>query len=167
MHYLLNLIHWRHIYRRADEDEFVYLKYDYLTRVIDKTIWLALRQRLEDFGVIECDGLCLEGVKSYGYQLCAGFRETRRIVCQDDAFSAKVLRVQRERDKVLLPVHHWFRSHLDLLDFDMAKAREIISTTQPKVGSPRSVGEYRRLLHERAAASCKNWDCRARGFTFA
>jgi len=146
MHYFLNLIHWRWINWQADEDRFVNLKYDYLTKVIDKSIWTKLRQRLEVVGVIECDGLCLDGVKSYGYRLCDRFRKTHRIVCQNDSFSERVLRFQRQRDKVLLPVHYWLRSHLDLLDFDMAKAREIVSTKQPEVDSSLNANEYQHLL---------------------
>ena len=86
--YLLNLIHWKRISWRADDDGFVRLKTAYLHRVIDPTVLTMLRSVLVDDGVLEFDPTYVKGYRSMRYRVPDGFRRTKPTVC----FSSKVRR---------------------------------------------------------------------------
>jgi hypothetical protein len=147
--YILNLIHWKTCCCwQADEDGFVYLKYDYITKVIPKECWTSIRKRLEGDGVLECDGLWKAGVRSLGYRLLPPFLKTHRVVCNDETFSGRVLAVQRTQEAVLLPVHRWLRYNLTRLDFDRSRAQNIITGMHPDPESPLTTSEYRNRITE-------------------
>src|SRR6476661_7627183 len=87
---VLNLIQWRGACcRRADDDGFVDLKWQYLTRFIPRGVWLAIRDWLTDTArqngpVLLCDSHAVPGAKSYGYMLAGPYRGVRRVECQDE-----------------------------------------------------------------------------------
>lgn len=146
-HYFLNLIHWKsQCCWRADEWGYVSLKYDYLTRIIPKEFFTKIRDRLEADNVIECDGFYIKGQKAYGYRLLEPYLKARRVVCQDNALSRKIARLNDKNSVPKSPIHYWLRDKLALLNFDLQLAESIIPTMRPKPGKLLSPKEYQRQV---------------------
>ena len=146
---LLNLIHWKWICKRADDDGFVSLKTEYLRRLIGQRELPTVRQQLADAGVIDWDRTYQEGVRCMGYRLCPEYRKVRSIWCDDRQLTRRIRRLHARDESLLLPVHRWLRERLLLLDFDFDRARSIIDEILPvekKRKKPLTVTEYRELI---------------------
>lgn len=148
--YFVNLIHWRSCCWRANEEHFVPLLYRYLERVVPRPVLKSVRQTLADRAVVECDGVALRGRKAFGYRLTPPYRRTHRLVCTDDRLNRRIWAVYGAEEGGLLPVHRWLKGKLDVLEFDMDRAGEIIGRMRPDSGSKLSRGEYRLLRTDHA-----------------
>jgi hypothetical protein len=87
---------------------------------------------IDEREVIECDEAAVSGQKALGYRLMPDYRETHRLVCEDEALNSRIWSVQAKDERTWLPIHRWLRGKLDLLEFDMQKASAVIATLQPK-----------------------------------
>lgn len=148
--YLLNLIHWKWISWRADDDGFVPLKAAYLHRVIDPTVLTTLRSVLVDDGVLDFDPTYVKGHRSMRYRVRDGFRRTKTTECSSSKVRRRIWRIQDEAERTLLPVHKWLRGSLKRLEFDLHLAESIIAGMVPDPDTPLTDGEYRTLLTEQA-----------------
>jgi hypothetical protein len=151
--YLLNLIHWRTICWRADEEGYVHLQHDYLVKVIPSRALQEIRYRLTNNEgkdgdsvepVVLWDRTAIWGKKAFGFKLSPAYRSVRRMVCTNPELNKKIEKLASEESKALLPVHRWLREKLDLLDYDTQKAHSIIATLSPDDDSTLSPKEYRR-----------------------
>jgi hypothetical protein len=148
--YLLNLIHMRQAWWRADADGWVRLKARYLLRVIPTKDFKPLKEALVKAGVLEvnpteCWGRC------NGYRITEPFRKTYRVVCPDAMINRKIY-VAYNDGIGLLPVHRWLEGKLAQLSFDLDAARAILATMKPKRKRRQerlTPAEYRqRLAHQ-------------------
>jgi hypothetical protein len=149
--YFLNLIHWKTGVWQANEEGYVQLKYAYLRRVIPRQLCKPILAMLKGAStyptVVEDDAKVIRGCKCLGYRITPGYRDTQRVVCTDDTINRKIARVYAKDDRATQKVHHWLRTKLSLLRFDMDKARSIIEKMKPKrgrKGASLPVKDYRR-----------------------
>lgn len=148
--WFLNLIHWKWICWRADDDGFVRLKSDYLRRVISRSSLSEIRTVLADAGIIDWDRFYIQGCRSMRYRLREPYQRTRVMDCTDSKLCRKIRKLQRATEQELLPVHRWLRGRLTLLEFDIQRAESIISGMFPDADSPLEPDEYRNRLLEQA-----------------
>ena len=144
--YLLNLMHWKWLCWRGDDDGYVPLKTAYLRRFMGQDALTAVRQSLHNGHVIDWDQTYQEGVRCMGYRIRPEFRETHMIHCDDRRLTRRIQRLQAEDEVKLLPVHRWLRERLLMLDFDIDRARSMIDGMLPDEDSPLTVREYRQLI---------------------
>src|SRR5262249_278117 len=140
--WFLNLIHWKSICWQANDEGFVQLKRGYIDRVIPRQAWRTILDALMGNKVIELDLRTERGVKAMGYRLTEAYRQTHRILCRDELLNRKIRKKRAEESTGHLPVHRWLKGMLDLLKFDMRKARKIIATLKPTKDNF-TVQEYR------------------------
>jgi hypothetical protein len=145
---LLNLIHWKWLCWRGDDDGYVRLKTAYLRRLLGQDALTAVRQSLVNGQVIDWDQTYQEGVRCMRYRLRPEYRETRLIHCDDERLTRRISRLRNEDEVRLLPVHRWLRERLLMLDFDIDRARSMIDGMLPDEDSPLMVKEYREILTE-------------------
>lgn len=145
--YLLNLLHWRWLCYQADANGFVYLKHEYLKRVIPWVYWRGVKDRLLRDGIIEEDCQSIAGQKCCGYRITSNYYNTKRYYHVNPKI-IKRIKLTYGDNKSLLPVHQWLRSKLAVLDFDKDRAFDIIAGMSPDEGSPMSVADYHILLQE-------------------
>ena len=144
--WFLNLIHWKWICWRADDDGFVRLKTDYLRKVIPQESLGEIRHVLNDSGVMDWDHSYLKGQRSMRYRICEPYQRTQLVEFTDEKLCRKLAKLQREQK--LLPVHDWLKDRLTLLEFDWPMAGAIISGMYPDDDSPLDTIEYRTLVSE-------------------
>jgi hypothetical protein len=121
----LNFIHWGNACWRADEFGYVRLKHQYLNRVIPDGMIRPIRKRLEADGVIDVDPE-LRPSRCFGHRLTDRYHQTSRVVCTDLKVNRRIWRVMRRDDLDLLPVHRHLKAKMDLVQFDLDRARLII-----------------------------------------
>ncbi len=93
--YFLNLLHWKRCCSQADDNGWIRLKHDYITRIIPHDIWPQIRDRLWGLGVIAWSGTWMPGC-SQGYQVQPRYRETRLHVCRDMSFIRRIKKVYQK-----------------------------------------------------------------------
>lgn len=142
--WFLNLLHWKWICWRADDDGFVRLKSDYLRKVVPRESLSEIRNVLHDSGVIDWDHSYIKGNRSMRYRLCEPYRRTQVVECHDEKLGRKLRKLQRKQK--FLPVHDWLKGRLTLLCFDRQRAESIISGMYPDDDSPLDVVEYQALV---------------------
>jgi hypothetical protein len=136
--YLTSTIHlhwvrkWKWLSGRDDRHRYVRLKSRYLTKIVPPALWPRIRHRLEDDGLLECDGATIAGKKCLGYRLGAAHRQARATVCADDAFARKVRRLYEEIEQDLQPQHHHLRAWLGHLDIDLDGALALVGALRLK-----------------------------------
>lgn len=146
-HYLLNLIHWKWLRWKADDQGYIRLKWEYLTKVIPRGHWQAVVRTLEKAGVIEVDRLAIRGVRACGYRLRPGYRKTHRVDCQNPKIARKIRLLQSRLDSSTSgPVMRWLHGNFAALGWDAKEAHRIIATMKPKPNSGLSIREYREIL---------------------
>jgi hypothetical protein len=145
---LLNLIRWKWLCWRADDDGYVALKTEYLRRVIGQKVLPLVRQQLADARVIEWDRTYQEGTRSMRYRLRPEFRETRMIRCDDSTLTRRLNRLHARDEVRLLPVHRWLRERLQSLQLDVNRGHSIVDGMVPDEDSPLTVRQYRHLITE-------------------
>jgi hypothetical protein len=148
--WFLNLLHWKWICWRADDDGFVPLKSAYLHRVIDPHVLKELRPTLVAAGVLDWDKSYVKGQRSMRYRIRKSFVRTRRVECRSQKVCRRILRLQGEAERKLLPVHRWLRDRLGMLKFDLHLAESIITGMVPDSDTPLTESKYRTLLNEQA-----------------
>jgi hypothetical protein len=149
--YFVNLIRWKSVKWRCDDDGYVRLSYRLLERIIPREILPDLIRTLVRAGVIVRDGKAQKGVRSMGYQWKDPSWKSTRVSCPDEKLNKTIQAVYAEEDKEHYEVHHWLRGKIDLLDIDPDRAGEIIATLLPPEhadGYRVTVGEYRSVLRE-------------------
>lgn len=159
--YFLNLVRWRTITWRANEDGYAQLLYAYLEKVVPRPALKEVRSLLINREVVECDELAVPGRKAYGYRLTADYQATHKVVCTDDRLNRTIWRVGHENDQALLPVQRWLKTKLADLVFDLGAAARIIDTLTPDRASGLSADEYRlqRLEYAQRVAGGDHWFC--------
>jgi len=145
-HYVLNLLHWKWVCWQADEDGFVRLHYDLLTKIIPRADWQTVKYHLLDRAVIDCDLTAVAGSKCFGYRLRPEYRKAKRVECADLRLNRAIRRACGTAERTLAPVHRWLFGHLKRLDFDAAGARPVIAAALPDLESPIGPAEYRDQL---------------------
>jgi hypothetical protein len=149
--HVLNLIHFKAATWRADADGFVRLNARLLAKVIPSRLLPEVRGLLR--GIAPCDNKVAVGRKSLGYRLSEAYRQTRRVVCPDPAFNARLKALAQQDDRYLTQEHKALRVWFDRLQFDLAKALSIIATLKPRRRKRKeklTAEEYRRALTEQA-----------------
>lgn len=96
---------------RKDRHGYTPLKVAYLRKVIPQTLEKELRMRLQEAGVVECDGHYIEGQKSFGYRLTEPYQvKHKRIPIQHPLIRENILEVRKGDLTKLSKVHlHLFR----------------------------------------------------------
>lgn len=146
--YVLNLLHWRWLCWRADDDGFVRLKAEYLKKFIPWAQLKSIREALEAGDVIDWHRSYVPGERSMRYRLRPAFRRSHAVDFEHALLSRKIRQHRNETERALLPVHRWLRSNLTALEFDLPRAESVISGLLPDDGGPLSPDEYRELLLE-------------------
>ena len=129
--FFLNLLHWKWICWRADKNNFIYLKYDYLIRIVPRTVWREVKETLVKARIVETDKTVIAGEKCLGFRVTPKYWKTRKIECQDSRLNKRIRIVFGQDEKRSLPVHRWLKDKLDLVEFDMELAEKIILTLRP------------------------------------
>lgn len=129
--YFLNLIHWRSCTWRHNEQMFCQLKWEYLTKIIPRSIWRDLYNTLDSKAIIETDLIVSAGEKCRGYKLSEKYRQTHRIICTDTKFCRKIWKLEDRNNKNKIAIHHWLQNKFDSLKFDLEKAEPIIQSLKP------------------------------------
>jgi hypothetical protein len=142
--YILNLLHWKYVCWRADEDGYVRLLSNLITRVL-RNDWTEVREQLVAAGIVEWDQTTARG-KAYGYRLAESYRKTHRIFCTDDGLNARIEAAYAREEKSRLPIHRWLQAKLDWLDFDLDRALSLVATMRPDKDSPMDPDDYRARL---------------------
>lgn len=143
--FFLNLLHWKWICWRADENGLIRLKHEYITEIIPRKQWLNIRDRLWGLGIIRCCQSWTPGSFSKGYRLAPEFRDTHRIECTDDKLNKKIIRLRKKR--TCLPVHHYLESWIKRLCFDNKHAARLLPRIRSK-NSKIPESEFQFLLRE-------------------
>lgn len=128
--YFLHRIIWGQVMKKRTIDNYVPLKYDYLREVIPDRILAPLKKALIAEGVIESDGLYIEGRKSLGYRLGLKYWKARiiRVNVGDKATAKKIRAARRAKyKKVRLDVHLWLRSKFKRLEVNLPLALSLLS----------------------------------------
>jgi hypothetical protein len=121
--YLLHRINVGRVHLRRGNN-LVYLKRDYLVEFIPKERFTAIRDALEEAGVIHVRKFCIPGELCYGYRLCPphdqGFSHdqptTKRLINKIKAWRAKEFR------EVRLPLHRDLRRFVKAITIDETAA---------------------------------------------
>jgi len=146
--YFLNLLHWKWICWKGDENGNIRLKQSYITKVIPPEIWKIILDVMVGKAIIHHSNFWIPGINSQGYCLAPNYRKARRVNCTNDIFNRKIHRVY-SKDNNLQPIHKWLEENLNLLEFDFDRATRIISTLSPKRQAKKkemTVEEYRTPL---------------------
>jgi hypothetical protein len=162
VYYFLNLVRWKRIHWQSDAEGFSRLKYDYLERVVGRGLLKRLRWRLHNHGVIDWSHDSEEGKQCCGYRIRRRYSKCRweLVVCEDEALNRRIQRVYGEGSVVPFEVQKWLASKLDLIEFDMPRARSIVSKLPydpddlghdglcRKLYRPKTAKEYHRILRD-------------------
>ena len=127
--WILHRIVWGKMMKKASEDGFVSLKYDYLTEIIPRKVLRPLLDVLIKDGAIECDNHFIRGYKSFGYRLSERYFKDQIVrveLCNKQ--TAEKIKVNRraEYKKVRLDVHCHLRNQLKKLTIDLPYALSLI-----------------------------------------
>lgn len=147
-HYFVNLVRWKWLcWAGGDDSQMVNLKRDYITKVIPKTVWPAVLDRLEGKGVVRVDRTYCPGQRSFGYRLNPDFRDTRRVVCENATLNRRIHRVYATERVAPSPVHHALAKYFESLEFDIERLLGLAAAAEPD-DSEQDIEEYRGRLRE-------------------
>ncbi len=105
--YLLEVLHWKDLCYKANGQDFIQLKWSYITKVIPRNQFRDILNLLTDTGVIEEDYTSVAGVKCRGYRLTEDYKTSRRTVCYNPVVNRRIQRLYRN-NQAFCTINHRF-----------------------------------------------------------
>jgi hypothetical protein len=150
----IQTIRRRWLANHGDQTGAVAIKHAYIRKTVPR--FLEVRDRLAGNGVIDFDKKFVPDKHSMRYRVCPEFRTTWIAEYTDKALCQRIDKARLTAESNFLPVHHWLRELLKLLEFDLGRALTIVASVS-KVPEKRrkrvlSLDDYHLMLSEQCKA---------------
>jgi hypothetical protein len=149
---LVHLVETARVFNKLHDAEFVPRKAQYLRRLVNKEMYLPIRDALVGSGVLEMDRHYVVGKQSFGFRIGERFRDTqfRRFKLTDRGAIKRLQRVRSEQSPSLAdPIHKGLHEWLTRLEVNYDAAWAFLR----EMGLPPDVLRSRLLslamLHDR------------------